>query len=153
MYELVGLGGCFDHLHTGHKELINTAFKVGNHVAIAITTGELQQDKQCKEQLQSYELRAASLKNYIETTLQKTSEQYSLIPLHDPFGPAITNPKLQAHVSSMETYKIAMKINEIRIERGLPPLVLIIIPLVLNDEGNKIASTDIRIKICENPPN
>jgi pantetheine-phosphate adenylyltransferase len=147
LYKLVGLGGCFDHLHGGHKELLRTAFKLGQKVAIGLTTEELQQTKECKTAIESYKVREQNLRNYIENQLGINNEYCSVIPLKDPFGPAITEAELEAHVSSVETYQGALMINEKRIQNGLKPLVLIIIPLVLNDAGKKISSTELRKRL------
>ncbi len=79
--------------------------------------------------------------------LQIGLEDYTIIPLDDPFGPAIKVAELQAHVSSAETFQGAMMINDLRIQNGLNPLVFIIIPLVLNESGEKVSSTEIRANL------
>jgi len=145
IYDLIGLGGTFDQFHLGHAELIKTAFKYGKHVAIGLTTEKLLDNKILKYKIQSYAQREENLKQFIHKEIGVSEKYYTIIPLNDPFGPAITDKNLQAHVSSMETYKIAIKINEIRIKKGLQPLVLIIIPIILNKSGNnKISSSEIR---------
>ncbi|MBA7566909.1 hypothetical protein ES708_08608 [subsurface metagenome] len=144
IYDLIGLGGTFDQFHLGHAELIKTAFKYGKHVAIGLTTEKLLGNKLLKDKIQSYAQREENLKHFIHNEIGISEQNYTIIPLNDPFGPAITDKNLQAHVSSMETYKIVIKINEIRIKNGLPPLVLIIIPIILNRSGNKYSSSEIR---------
>ena len=146
IYDLIGLGGTFDQFHLGHAELIKTAFKFGNHVAIGLTTEKLLGNKILKDKIQSYAQREENLKQFIHNEIGVSEQNYSIIPLNDPFGPAITDKNLQAHVSSMETYKIAIKINEIRIKMNLPPIVLIIIPIILNKNGKKYSSSEIRKK-------
>ena len=144
IYDLIGLGGTFDQFHLGHADLIKTAFRYGKHVAIGLTSKKLLDNKILKDKIQSYAQREKNLKQFIHNEIGVSDQYYSIIPLYDPFGPAITDKNLQAHVSSMETYKIAIKINEIRIKNGLPPLVLIIIPIILNRSGNKYSSSEIR---------
>ncbi|MHA1738742.1 MAG: pantetheine-phosphate adenylyltransferase [Candidatus Heimdallarchaeota archaeon] len=143
-YEYVGLGGSFDHLHEGHHELLKTAFKVGEKVGIALTTDKLHSEKEKKELIESYEVRKKKLEKFIIQKLGGNNDRFEIMALNDPFGIAITDNNLQAHVSSLETYKVAFKINEIRLELGLNPLTLIIIPLVFNNEGKKISSSEIR---------
>lgn len=143
-YNYVGLGGSFDHLHEGHHELLRTAFKLGKKVGIALTTNKLHTGKEEEELIEPYNIRMQNLKLFITNILQKSEDQYEIMPLSEPFGIAITDISLQAHISSLETYKVAFKINEIRIERGLTPLVLIVIPLILNERGKKISSSEIR---------
>src|SRR6056297_1363081 len=142
-FNLVGLGGTFDHLHPGHKTLLKTAFKVGKKVAIALTTEKLLQEKEFADRLQDYETRKSNLVHYIEKTLCIDSIDYDILPLNDPFGPAIIDPRLEAHVSSMETYKMAMEINKLRRKNSLDPVFLIVIPMVLNKKGNRYSSSAI----------
>lgn len=146
-YNLCGLGGTFDHLHEGHKLLIKTAFKMGKRVAIAITTDEMLSEKEYEALIQSYDERKSNVLSYIAELHPGYVKKCDLIPLHDPFGPAITDPGLEVHVSSEESYKMAMKINEIREKNGLKKMILVIIPAVMNKSGQKISSTDIRRQI------
>ena len=126
---------------------METAFKLGNKVAIGLSTDALLENKSYRDLIQSYEEREAGLRNFIENELQIGLEDYTIIPLDDPFGPAIKVAELQAHVSSAETFPGAMMINDLRIQNGLNPLVLIIIPLVLNESGEKVSSTEIRANL------
>ena len=121
MYKLAGLGGTFDHL-----------FSHDGHKLLLKTAFEL------GEQV------AIGLVN------SEYPDQCTIIPLNDPFGPAITNPDIQIHVSSEETYKVAMKINELRAKNGIPRMIIVIIPLVLGADGTRISSTKIRKEISEN---
>ena len=143
-FNLVGLGGTFDHLHKGHKKLLKVAFTTGKKVAIALTTEKLLNSKEHGEKLESYQIREKNLRNYIEKSLNISKEHYSIIPLEDPFGPAITEEDLEAHISSEESYKMAFKINEKRREKGLDPFILIIIPYVRDESGERYSSTKIR---------
>ncbi|MHA1674767.1 MAG: pantetheine-phosphate adenylyltransferase [Promethearchaeota archaeon] len=143
-YSLVGLGGTFDHLHKGHETLLKNAFKLGESVAIAITASELLRTKDHKQEIETYEVRVQNVTNFILKELDISASRFSIIPLTDPYGPAVTNEELEAHISSVETYKVALEINVRRIKNGLPPLILIIIPLVLDDNGKKISSSSIR---------
>ncbi|MHA1746172.1 MAG: pantetheine-phosphate adenylyltransferase [Promethearchaeota archaeon] len=143
-YDLVGTGGTFDFIHEGHQLLMQTAFQVGKKVVIGLSTDELLANKKYKEQIKPYSIRLSQLEDYIEHSLMIPKSDYAIIPLKDPFGPAITNKNLQAHISSMETYQGALRINQKRIENGLKPLILIIIPLVRNAKNEKISSSTLR---------
>ena len=41
MLKLLGMGGTFDHLHDGHKYLLDTAFSLGQEVHIGLTTEKM----------------------------------------------------------------------------------------------------------------
>jgi len=146
-FKLIGLGGTFDHLHEGHRLLLSTAAKLGDHIALALTTEALLKNKKYHDLLESYETREKNVCNFLETEVGLSAKDYTIIPLSDPYGPAITDPTLEAHISSVETHEVALKINEMRIEKGLPPMILIIIPIIFNSAGIKMSSTDIRSKI------
>jgi pantetheine-phosphate adenylyltransferase len=143
-FKLVGLGGTFDHLHDGHRFLLKTAAKVGEHVAIALATEKLLKNKKHRDKLEPYETRKNNLKKFLDEELGLSSDSYTIIPLNDPFGIAITEPKLEVHVSSLETHEVSLKINEERIKNGLPPMILIIIPIINDSKGEKLSSTNIR---------
>lgn len=143
-YDLVGTAGTFDFIHKGHQLLLQTAFQVGKKVVIGLSTTELLGNKEFKENIKPYSTRFSQLEEYIEQSLVIPKSDFSIIPLSDPFGPAITDPRLQAHISSMETFQGALRINQKRIENGLQPLILIIIPLVRNAENEKISSSMLR---------
>ncbi len=148
-FNFAGLGGTFDHLHEGHKMLLRTAFKIANHVAIAVCTDKLLQNKRDKHLIESYEKRVKNIEDFLQKELDIPKNSYEIIPLDDPFGPAITSNDLEVHVSSEETIENAKKINQIRIQKGLKPLYLLMIPLLLDEHGKKISSSEIREKLKE----
>nr|MDO8110802.1 pantetheine-phosphate adenylyltransferase [Candidatus Sigynarchaeota archaeon] len=138
----VGLGGTFDHLHGGHEKLLRVAFDIGSKVIIGLASDELLVNKKFKENLQSYDERARNLEQFAAKLRRK--KDLSIIKLTDPFGVAITSPDLDVHVSSEETFASAQKINEMRRNNGLKPLILVMIPMVLKADGVRFSSTGIR---------
>jgi len=153
MYKLCGCGGTFDHLniHEGHKLLLKTCFNLGEHVAIGLVTDEFIQkvNKEFDSLIEPYEERRRNIILYIKSLNSDYPNHCTIIPLNDPFGPAITDPNIEIHVSSEETFKVAMKINKIRAKNGISRMIIVIIPLVLGDDGTRISSTKIRKKISE----
>lgn len=146
-FNLIGLGGSFDHLHDGHLFLLKTAAKLANHITIGLTTDEMIKHKSDYEKIQSYDLREELLHKFLEKELLLAPDSFTIFPLSDPYGPTLTDATIDAHISSEETHETAIKINQMRIERGLPPMILVIIPLISDSKGEKISSTSIRSKI------
>ena len=44
-FKFVCLGGTFDHLHEGHKNLLKMAKKMGSHILIGLTSDEIVKHK------------------------------------------------------------------------------------------------------------
>lgn len=142
MFSRVGMGGCFDHLHGGHKYLIETALKVSEKLVIGLTTEEMNQKKQYKEIIQDYSIRKQNIENFVQSFTELS--RLEIIELNDPYGPPIEDENYEALVFSLETLPNAIKINEIREEKGMNPLIFIIISLLKDKNGKKISSTNIR---------
>ncbi|MCP4760228.1 MAG: pantetheine-phosphate adenylyltransferase, partial [archaeon] len=133
----------FDHLHNGHKLLIETAFKLGKKVVIGLATDNLLKEKEYKNEMQTYEVRKQKIISFVEDLNPDFSDSCEIIPLNDPFGPAITE-EIDIHVSSEETIQVAIKINKIREQKGLKKMILVAIPIIYDKKGEKISSTSIR---------
>jgi len=139
------MGGTFDHLHEGHKSLIKTALSISNNIVIGLTTEKLLKNKKAASKLENYETRKRNLEDFIKTIADITRVQ--IIELNDIYGPPINEPDYDGIVVSQETYKIAVKINEIRENKGFKPLIVIVIPIIKDENNQKISSTSIREKL------
>ena len=111
-YEWAAIGGTFDRLHKGHKTLLRRAFELSKKVLIGLTTQEMVQHKPDWEIITNYEKRKSELEKWLDAESYKG--RYTIRPLPDKFGPAITQPELQLIVVSEETCPVAKEINEIR---------------------------------------
>ena len=65
MLDLVGTGGTFDHLHDGHKLLIETALKVSNKVVIGLTSQKMLKRKRFADLIEDYNTRKKNLEDFI----------------------------------------------------------------------------------------
>lgn len=78
---------------------------------------------------------------------------HRVVPISDPFGPAIEDENIQLIVVSEETKRGAIKINEIRKEKNFPPLLIHVIPIFdettreSDHEEEKISSSSKRIRL------
>jgi pantetheine-phosphate adenylyltransferase len=141
-FKLVGASGTFDRLHIGHKALLRKAFEVSERVMIGLTTSKMVQHKTLAEKIEPYEVRKKKLQKFLKE--EGFQERAEIMSLDDPYGPAITDSGLEALVATEETLEGVKKINIIRGEKGLPPLDIVIVPLVLAEDGSRISSTKIR---------
>lgn len=136
------MGGTFDHLHAGHKYLIKTALSFSKKVVIGLTTQNLLKNKKEQLKIEDYPIRERNLKEFIKT-LTKVN-RVEIVPLEDQYGPPIYEADYEGLIVSQETYSSALKINEIRQQKGFNPLIVIVIPILKDKENKKISSTAIR---------
>ena len=136
------MGGTFDHLHEGHKSLINVALSISNNIVIGLATKDLLKNKKFASKLEDYETRKSNLENFIKSFADL--KRIKIIELKEPYGPPANESDYEGMVVSEETYKVVLKINEIRESKGFRPMIIIVIPIVKSDDNKKISSTSIR---------
>ncbi|XP_064895375.1 bifunctional coenzyme A synthase isoform X1 [Columba livia] len=147
----VVVGGTFDRLHGAHRLLLSACCLLARQRLLAgVSDGDLLRHKVLMELIEPYELRAAKLREFLEDV--KPSLRYDIVPLVDPYGPAITDPNLQCLVVSEETRKGGEAVNKKRLENGLPELALYEILLVKDpehsqNEEEKISSSSLRQRL------
>ncbi len=157
-YKKAALGGTFNEVHRGHLALILTGLKTGEKLVIGVTTDELARRMGKKHAVKAFRERVKNL----EETLKKYGwrDRCEIVALEDPYGPAATDPELEALVASPFTYGRALEVNKIRRSRGLRELVIVLAPIVLAEDGGVISSTRIacgeitpegRVKVRQHP--
>jgi pantetheine-phosphate adenylyltransferase len=144
-FALVAVGGTFDKLHRGHKELLRTAFKVGQKVVIGLTSDEMVAQRKGDARIDPLTKRREGLERWIKEEKLDELAEYDMVVINDVYGTAIHDERLEALVVSEETYERAIMINKIRVGKGLKPLVVVVVPLVLAYDGRPISSTRIRL--------
>jgi len=139
------MGGTFDHLHDGHKFLIKTALLFSKKIVIGLTTENLLKKKKHAAKIENYKTREQNLKTFIDSI--GYLNRVDIIPLNDPYGPPVHDPEYEGIIASQETYKNALKINEIRESKSFTPLIIIVIPMIKDRNKNILSSTAIREKL------
>jgi len=142
VYGTVAMGGTFDVLHNGHKTLLKRAFAVGRRVMIGVTSDEFAKSLHKPHKLDPYAKRRADLEKLLERW--KVLGRARIVPLNDRYGPTIDVSPIDALVVSRRTIKTAYEINARRKSRGLKPLEIVPIDLLLADDSRPISSTRIR---------
>lgn len=140
-YSKVATGGTFDGIHAGHRRLLERSFELGEDVVIGLTSDEFAR-KEGKVTRRPYPEREAELEAYIEGRFP--GRRYTIAKLDDYFGPGIASRDVKALVASPETGKRVGLANDLRAERGFPPLELVVIDWVEAEDGRPISSTRIR---------
>ncbi len=118
------------------------ALSLSEKVVIGLTSDNLLTKKKFHSKIENYQKRLEFLKFYISDTSDLS--RVEIVKLEDPYGPPINEADYEGIIVSQETYQGALNINQIREEKGFKPLIIIVIPLILDKNKNKISSTSIR---------
>ena len=140
-YTKVCLGGTFDRIHIGHERLLKIAFEVGEEVIIGLTSDTKAKRGRVNEKLSSFKNRYTNLENFLS---KQFDINFSIVELNDDWGPGALDEDLDAIIVSEETEKVASELNKKRALKGLNPLDIVTVSLILDKKGEKISSTRIR---------
>ena len=140
-FDIVAMGGTFDIIHAGHIALLTKSFSISSKVIIGLSSDQLA-TKRGKNLINDYSKRLASLKDVIEQNFPNSS--YEISELENDFGPAVIEGSVKALVVSEETSSKGVRLNELRADRNLPPVEVVIVPMVLAKDGKAISSTRIK---------
>ena len=141
----VVLGGTFDILHDGHEALLRAAFEGRPaFVLIGLTTDRFARESRTR--VNPYRVRERNLKRFLSGRRWRPAR---IEPIDDPFGPADDLPDLDVLVVSAERHAVALALNEARVGKGLRPLEIRDVPMVLAQDGLPIASRRIRAGVID----
>jgi phosphopantetheine adenylyltransferase len=125
-FKSVALGGTFDRLHNGHRSLLTIAAACcTDTLIIGITCAELLSSKKNSSEIYNFVKRELDVRSFLNTI--KPHLKLSIVPLTEPYGPAVTNGNIDAIIVSSETINGAKKINQIREDKNIKPLKVIVI--------------------------
>ncbi len=133
-YKTIGLGGSFDHLHSGHKALLDFAGNLGEKLSIGITTPEMVKGKHYSETIEPLRARKSAVAAYCR------QKRYvcDIFTLYDVYGTTLDPEKSpQALAVTPETESGAVTINATRNKLGLRELPVFSCPLVFDQTGKQ----------------
>ncbi len=140
-FSLVATGGTFDIIHRGHLTLLSNAFTISEKVIIGLTSDELA-EKKGKLSINKYEKRLENLTQVISKEFPNSSFQIS--KLDNDFGPAVLEKGVEALVVSDEKSNQGTILNQLRAEKKLLPVKIIMVPMFLAKDGKRISTTRIK---------
>ena len=140
-FDLVAMGGTFDVVHSGHMALLDEAFSISSKVIIGLSSDQLAK-KRGKNLTSDYPKRLSLLKSVVEKNFPNSS--YEISKLENDFGPAVIEGSVKALVVSEETSDKGIRLNELRAERNLSPVRIVVVPMVLAKDGKAISTTRIK---------
>ncbi|HEX54840.1 MAG: phosphopantetheine adenylyltransferase [Candidatus Altiarchaeales archaeon] len=147
MFKKVVIGGTFDILHRGHKTLLNVGFQISRSIVIGLTSDEFAARFRVKRVV-SYSERERNLREFIDRNYHG---EYEIIRIDDFYGISTIDPEIDCIVVSEETLLRAQEINAIRFKKGLPKLTIVVVPIVVAEDGKPISSDRISMgEIDEN---
>jgi len=141
-YRAVAVGGTFDILHIGHEKLLAKAFELGELVFVGVTGDRLVSKLNKDHPVRKFALRRRDLRRLLNA--RGWLRRARIIELKDPFGPATRRKRLDALVVSEETRSNGLRVNALRRNRGLNPLKLYVVRMVMTKDGLLLSDTRIR---------
>lgn len=136
----VAMGGTFDLLHDGHKALLDAAFALHPQaVLIGVTTDRFA--RETRSAVHPFPVRERNLARYLRS---RGRRGFTIEPIDDAFGPADDLADLDVLVVSAERAHVGKDLNDARAGKGLRPLEIRPVPMVLAQDGLPVQSRRIR---------
>ena len=140
-FTLVALGGTFDIIHAGHMALLDKGFSISEKLIIGLTSDELAK-KKGKKLINDFQTRYTTLGTLIQEKF--SNSVFDIAKLYNDFGPAAIEDDVDALVVSEETSSKGELLNKLRLEQNQPPVAIVVVPMILAKDGNRISTTRIR---------
>ncbi len=140
-FRTAAVGGTFDTIHKGHAELIAAAFDAADEVIVGLSSDEFA--TACgKAPRNTYGTRLAAVCAHIGARFG--ARRHEVRMLEADYGPAAYEARVDVLVVSEETAHKARQLNEERKAMGIDPVGVIIVPMAMADDGERISGTRIR---------
>ena len=131
------VAGTFNVIHDGHKALFARAFELGTEVCVGITSDAMAAES--RPDFVPLHVRRTAL----DSVLRTYGKPYNIFVIDDIYGPPEILDDVDILIVSPETEANGYKINEEREKRGVRPLIISIVPLILASDGHKVSARSI----------
>lgn len=128
------VAGTFDVIHDGHRALFDRAFDLGSEVFVGLTSDAMA--SRTRPDFLPYVLREKAL----EDELSHYGKPFHVFELNDIYGDPRIMDSVDVLVVSKETEANGYKVNEDRESRGVKPLIISVVPLVMASDGSKVSA-------------
>jgi cytidyltransferase-like protein len=135
MFKKVVIGGTFDMIHKGHRRILETGLQLGRSAIIGLTADDFASRFRVGRVL-PYEGRMKNLERFVKSL----GKPYEIVEIMDSYGIATIDPEIDCIVVSEETLLRAEEINAIRFKKGMEKLTIVVIPILLADDGKPISA-------------
>ncbi|WP_440991223.1 pantetheine-phosphate adenylyltransferase [Haloarchaeobius baliensis] len=136
----VAVAGTFGPLHDGHRALLETALEVGADGVVVGLTSDRFATSSRERDVPAFTDRADALRRELDA-LDRWGRTVELREIASEHDFAASDATLDAVVVSRETADEVPDLNDERRGNGLDPLVAVVVPLVLAEDGERISST------------
>jgi len=135
MFRKVVIGGTFDMIHKGHKRILETGLQLGKSAVIGLTSDDFASRFRAEKVL-PFRKRKENLERFVRSI----GKPYEIVEIMDSYGVATIDPEIDCIVVSEETLLRAEEINAIRFKKGLEKLTIVVVPILLADDGKPISA-------------
>ena len=139
-FKTSALGGTFDHLHLGHKKLLEQGLSVSERIVVGITSDQFA--GKIKNQIQDFSERKKEVEDFLNSIARG---RFEIVEINDMFGPTLEESfDAEAIIASPSTKNSAEEVNNKRKEKGLIELEIVLLESILAEDGRPISSGRIR---------
>jgi pantetheine-phosphate adenylyltransferase len=146
MYKHLVLGGTFDGLHRGHTSFLNAAFAQSLEVTIGLTSEAYVRRFKKGKGVTPFSKRYEALTSWLRKN--NHAGRTHIFPLDNAWGAAILG-EYDAIAVTPDNKSMAEQINDVRKERGISPLSIVLVPLIDATDLQPISSSRVREGIID----